>query len=338
MKFNLRTVKLFLVGLVLLGLFLSPQWAEAQGKAKIKLAQVIPALSFAPTYIAMDKGLFAEEGIDVDFQLVRGTAGGAAITGGDVDFCACSGSELLNLAVAKLAVLGVAGIATTMTMNIFVNNAFLSRTGVTPNSPLKERVRALKGAKMGVTSLGGAPDLYARWLMSKFGMNPKKDINIIAIGIPPVLRTAALKGAIDGFMLSPPLAQAMEMKNQGRVLIYGHEIAEFKDFIHEVLIVRKKYVAENPKIAAKVVRAMGRANNFIQDHSEEAKKLLQKRFKRVTPKAISTGVDLLKGAFGRDGRMTETSWKNAITVNLSWRNVKTPDPKEGSWWTNRYIK
>jgi hypothetical protein len=48
-------------------------------------------------------------------------------------------------------------------------------------------------------------------------------------------------------------------------------------------------------------------------------------------------MDNVKTYFGRQGRMTETMWRNAIKVNLEWRGIKGPSPKEGEWWTNRYI-
>ncbi len=55
------------------------------------------------------------------------------------------------------------------------------------------------------------------------------------------------------------------------------------------------------------------------------------------PKVISIAIDNVKTYFGRQGGMTETMWRNAIKVNLDWRGIKGPSPKEGEWWTNRYI-
>ncbi len=331
-----------LLSVILLLAFVS-QGVLAQPKTKVKLVQVIPALSFAPTYVAMDKGLFAAEGVEISFQRVRGGAAGkAAISGGSAEFCACSGNDLLDMVRNQIPALGVHGIATGMTMNIFVNKAFLGKLkkrGITPRSSLQKRILALKNAKMGVTSLGGAPDLYSRWLIGTVGLNPKKDITNIAIGIPPALRAAAMKGSIDGFFLSPPLAQQMELDGQGSILIYAREVAEFKEFVHEALIVQTRLAEKNPRLVEKVVRAMARSNNFIQDRTAEASKLLQKRFARINPEVINKSVELMKHNFGRDGRMTETMWRNTIKVNLDWRipghGLNT---KEGPWWTNKFIK
>lgn len=310
---------------------------------KVKLVQVIPALSFAPTYVAMDKGFFKEEGVQVSFQRVRGGAAGkAAISGGSAEFCACSGNDLVDMARKGIAALGVNGIATGMTMNIYVNNAFLARAkarGITPASSLRDRIRALKNAKLGVTSLGGAPDLYSRWLIGTVGLDHKKDINNIAIGTPPALRAAALKGSIDGFMLSPPLAQQMEFDKQGTILIYATEVPEFKAFVHEVLITQKELIRKNRGLVEKVVRSFARSNNFIQDETAEASKFLQKRFARMNPEIITKSVEIMKGNFGRDGRMNEAMWKNTLKVNLDWREPGHGfDTKEGPWWTNEYIK
>lgn len=339
----MRGLKLTLLVLVVLFLTFVSQQVWAQPKVKVKMAQVIHALSFAPTYVAMDKGFFAQEGIEVDFQLVRGGAAGkAAISGGSVEFCSCAGNDLLDMVRTRIPALGVHGIATGMTMNFFMNKAFLERVekrGITSRSPLRERILALKNAKLGVTSLGGSPDLYSRWLIGQVGMDPKKDVENIAIGGTPELRAATMKAQIDGFFLSPPLGQQMEMEGQGVIFLYGREVAEFKDFIHEVLIVQKQLVEKDPDLVTRTVRAMARSNNFIQDQTAEASKLLQKRFAGITPDVLSKSVEVMKENFGRDGRMTEAMWKNAIKVNLEWREPGHGlTTEEGTWWTNKFIK
>ncbi len=114
--------------------------------------------------------------------------------------------DLLSLVMAKMPVFGAHGIATSVTMDISVSRKYAVGRGVTNNSSLRRRILALKGAKMGVISLGSAPDLYSRWLIGTVG---------------------------------------------------------------------------------KVVRALARDNNFVQDNTEETKKVLGKRFARLRSRGAS---------------------------------------------------
>lgn len=325
--------------LVLLIISVAAGPALAQQRTKVRLAQVSHSLSFSPVYVAADKGFFTEEGLGVGFQLVQGGAAGkASISGGSVEFCACAANDLLTMVVAGLPVLGVHGIATSMTMDITVSKKFAEARGVDKKSPLKQRIAALKGAKMGVISLGGAPDLYSRWLIGLAGLSPEKDIVNIRIGGHAERRAAFLKGQIDGFMTGPPLGLQMELEGHALVLISPREVPEFRDFIHEVVIVRKDYADGQPQMVGKAARALARANNFVQDSPEETKSILGKRFPAFDPKVLSLAVEAFKEAFGRDGRMTENMWKNAIKANLEWRGVPGPSPEEGKWWTNSFLK
>ena len=72
-----------------------------------------------------------------------------------------AGNDLLSLVMAKMPVFGAHGIATSVTMDISLSRKYAAARGVTENSPLRKRILALKGAKMGVISLGSAPDLLS---------------------------------------------------------------------------------------------------------------------------------------------------------------------------------
>ncbi|MBI3079764.1 MAG: ABC transporter substrate-binding protein [Deltaproteobacteria bacterium] len=314
--------------------------AQAQAsRTKVTVVQVIHAFSFAPVYVARHKGYFEAEGIDLDWQIVQGAAVAiAALSGGNAQFAAGASTEVMTMVSRGLPALAVAGIATSMTMDAVVSKRWAEARGVTPRSPLRERILALKGAKMGITSPGGAPDRYGRWLMTTVGLTPEDVQNVKAGGAPEIM--AAVKhGTIEGFLLSAPSGPQVEHDGYGVILIPFRDVPEFREFVHESLHGLKPYIEAHPQITEKMARALARANNLIQDRPDEAKALLRKDFGRINPSVLSASLDSMRSAFPRDGKMTQKQWDNTVKIHLESGAIKTSlDTREGLWWTNQHLR
>ncbi|MBI3079765.1 MAG: ABC transporter substrate-binding protein [Deltaproteobacteria bacterium] len=313
-------------------------WAQSP-RTRITMVQVIHAFAFAPVYVARHKGYFEAEGIDRDWQLVQGSAVAiAALSGGSAQFAAGASTEVITMATKGLPVLAVAGITASMTMDTVVSKAWAGARKVTPTSPLRERILALRGARMGVASLGGPPDRYARWLMTTVGLSPD-GISSIKIGGAPETMTAVKHGTVDGFLLSPPSGPQVEHEGYGVILIPFRDVPEFREFVHQSLHGLKPYIERNPQVTEHVARAIARANNLILDRPEEAKVLLRKDFGRINPAVLSASLDAMRPAFARDGKMAQKEWDNTLKIHLESGAIKQGlDTREGPWWTNQYLR
>ncbi|MBI3078945.1 MAG: ABC transporter substrate-binding protein, partial [Deltaproteobacteria bacterium] len=232
----------------------------------------------------------------------------------------------------------VTGIATSMTRDTVASKRWAEARGVTARSPLRERILALKGAKMGVTSPGGPTDYFGRWLMTTVGLT-RDDVEPVKAGGAPELMAALKHGTIDGFLLSPPAGPQVERDGYGVVLISPQEVPEFREFVHEVLFGLTSYIERNPQVTEQASRAIARANNLILDQPEEAKGLLRKDFGRIHPGVLSASLDAIRPAFPRDGKMTQRQWDNVVKVHLESGAIrKGLDTTEGGWWTNQYLR
>src|SRR5207245_8264632 len=56
----------------------------------------------------------------------------------------------------------------------------------------------LKGKKVGVSSVGSSSDIATRVALRKLGLDPDKDVSIVAVGSAQERTAAALAGAIQG--------------------------------------------------------------------------------------------------------------------------------------------
>lgn len=94
----MKKIVLLMLGLTigLMGCAGSGSAGEADGLRKIKLPMgYIPNIQYAPFYVAADKGYFAEEGIEIQFDYSFETDGVALTGAGEIPFAVASGEQVL---------------------------------------------------------------------------------------------------------------------------------------------------------------------------------------------------------------------------------------------------
>ncbi|HEY7060170.1 MAG TPA: ABC transporter substrate-binding protein [Chloroflexota bacterium] len=305
----------------------------------VRLASGVISLGTAPLTVARKKGYFAEEGVDLDWQLVQGGAAvAAALTGGDIQFADGSAADLIGLVGRNLRMVAVVDQASKVTQDIVVSARWAAAKGVTPQSPLRDRIAALKGAKMGITSPGGAPDRYGRWLEGQVGLT-EDDVEHPRVGGGPEIKVALRQGQIDGFLFSPPLGPELEAEGVAVTLIPGGDVPEWADFPHAILYIVKEYGQRNAEAVTRVGRAIARGAQLIRSDPQEARRTLQEEFKDTDPQILQVSVDRLKDAYPPDGKFTQRQWDNAMKLLVeSGTAARAVDTQEGGIWTNEYLR
>ena len=67
-------------------------------------------------------------------------------------------------------------------------------------------IKDLKGKKIGVSALGARSDLIARVILRRAGLDPAKDVEVVAAGLSPSRALAISKNLVQGAPLSPEVA------------------------------------------------------------------------------------------------------------------------------------
>ena len=91
------------LGLLMLGLAVMLSSCTSSGSAndagtirKIKLPMgYIPNIQYAPFYVAVEKGYFAKEGIEIEFDYSFETDGVSLVGAGELPFAVASGDQVL---------------------------------------------------------------------------------------------------------------------------------------------------------------------------------------------------------------------------------------------------
>lgn len=313
------------------------QTPSVSNPVKLRMGVAAEILSYAPINIAMAKGYFKEEGIELERTVMSGDGPvNAALASGEIQFAAGSSTALIELVVKGVERQAVYGLMNKMSMDITASNAFLERTGVSPSDPLDKKVRAMKNATFGSLSLGGTPDINTRYLMRRAGMDPQNDIEIAAVGGVPAMLATVQQGGIDGFMLSQPTGFNVEATGSGKVFIVSSEVPEFREFHFTIVSVNNKYAKENPEVVRRVNAALAKASRFLVDEPEAAADLLKEWYPTYSKEIMVKSINSLSEGFATLGAFTEKGWSNVIEVTKPDAGLKAEDGN-GRWWTNEYL-
>src|ERR671919_742583 len=189
-----RTTVALCLALLALGFVTSHGWA-ADGAKKIRLAYAGWELGTAVAYVGVDAGLFKKNGLDIEEIPIRDTlsAGVQSLIG--IDMLIGFGNPLAVLQpVASGADITVIG-----------SHVSFDQYGMAVGSSI-EAVKDLKGKKVGVSALGARSDLIARVMLRRAGLDPTKDVEMVAAGLAPARALALSKDLVQGAPLNENVA------------------------------------------------------------------------------------------------------------------------------------
>src|SRR2546430_5897259 len=176
---------------LLAALLIRDNGAEAQQTVKIGTT---PSFVFLPLYVAEQLGYFKAEGITAQFVDFEGGAEvTTAMVGGSIDAGGTMVERPLILAEKGFGAKNLVALENRNPLHVVLR----------ANHPAKE-VKDLKGSRLGITGAGSGTDLSLRALLKDAGLEPDRDVAIIAIGGVSSAHPALNAGQVAGVMGGEP--------------------------------------------------------------------------------------------------------------------------------------
>ena len=207
----------------------------------------IPILIYAPFYVGIERGYFAEQGIEVDLQALAGGADMLTQTAaGNFDVGAGGiGSAYFNLAARARGL--NQGQPMKIVAPLHAERPPLTTPLVVGKKAYEEgrttKVADLKGKKVAINALGAATEYWLERALNSGGLTIK-DVEVVAIpfqNIPQALES----GAIAGAMLGEPFATLGV--RQGQVHVLNDRFLDGDQ--PTALYYNSAWVAKNPRLA-----------------------------------------------------------------------------------------
>ncbi|MGE5216396.1 MAG: ABC transporter substrate-binding protein [Chloroflexota bacterium] len=250
----------FVVGILLLTSIMVGR-VEAQAK-KVRVAvpgYTIAVLSFL---VAKMNGYYTAEGLDVELIAMRAPTANLAVLSGSVEFSA------VPLAGLTTALRG-APLKLIFCQFDKPQHSLYARAEF-PN------VKALRGKKLAVSGLGTIDDILLREALVANGVDPTKDLAIVAIGAADTRFTALVSGAIDGSMLIAPVS--FYARDRGfKELVAFHELGYVLP--SGGIVAREETLKNDPVMAEKFVRATIMGFLYMRDNRGGTIKVMSRMLK-----------------------------------------------------------
>jgi ABC-type nitrate/sulfonate/bicarbonate transport system substrate-binding protein len=268
---------------IFLVFFTRPSMAQDKPE-KVRIAVATSSMAFLVPFVAKDRGFYLKYGSEVELIQMRPNVAMAALISGDIDYVELIGSIIRSAAKG----IAVRAISTS------IKAPFFSVVAQTKYRSVKD----LKGAIIGLTSIGGTNYVSTRLTLRKLGLDPDKDVKLLAIGDEKLMYDAFKIGRVDSVVVAPPFS--VQLKREGFPILA--QTADYVTIPFSGLGTTIDRIKNNRAQVKRLLKAEVEALRFIQNNAAGTTDVIRKRFK-MDEKLARESYDVVVNAFSRDGRV-----------------------------------
>jgi NitT/TauT family transport system substrate-binding protein len=248
----------------------------------VTLNEVAHSIFYAPQYVAIEKGYFADEGIKLTLDTGYGADKVmAALISGDADigfmgaeasiYCYVEGNDDYAVNFAQL---------TQRAGNFLV-----------AREPIENfKWEDLKGATVLGGRSGGMPEMVFEYILKQQGIDPSKDLTIdqsIDFGLTAA---AFIEGKGDYTVEFEPYATSLEQEGSGYVVA---SLGTDSGYVpYTAYSAKKSFLEKNPDTIQKFTNAMQKGMEYVNSHTaKEIAEVIAPQFSETDTDTIATIVD-----------------------------------------------
>ena len=257
-------------------LFVVSAATASDSPKKLRLAYAGWEIGTAVAYIGVDGGLFKQHGVEIEELPIRDTfsAGVQSLMG--VDLLIGFGSPLAVLQP----------IASGADLTVIGSHVSFDQYGMGVGSAIND-VKELKGKKIGISALGARSDLIARVILRRAGLDPSKDVEMVATGLAPARAAALSKNLVQG----APFGQGLVAEAKK----IGIKVLDVKSvpMVTDLLMTTRSFIKRDDETMRRFMKGYAAAIQYFVSKREETLAILKKYF----PGTQGVSVDSMYDSF-----------------------------------------
>jgi NitT/TauT family transport system substrate-binding protein len=285
----------------------------------------IPNVQFAPMYVAIEKGFFAEEGIEIEFDYSFETDGVALVGAGELQFVVASGEQVL--------------LARSQGLPVVYTFAWYQDFPVSVVAKTSEGINApadLRGKRIGLPGLYGANYIGLQALLFSAGLTAS-DVTMDSIGFNQVEALATdQEQAVVGYAANEPI----QLRAQGYD-VTELRVADYVQLTANGLVASEEVIAQEPELVRAMARAMKRGIEYTIANPDEAYEICKKFVENlaqsdetVQKQVLATSMEFWKAE--RTGYSDRAAWENMNNLLVQMGLLKESQNVDDAF-TNEFV-
>ncbi len=284
---------------------------EASAADRVRLALPAKSMGYLPLFVAIHRGFFKDDGIDIETPMMLPQLAHNALLSGDVDYHGVADSAL------RLAARGAP--IKTIFFGAARPNYFLIA------KPQFKSIQELRGKYIGIVRFGDTIELATRIAFSREGMDAQRDAVLIMIGLPSTRVAALSAGSVDATIAIPPDNVLLRQKGFRELLFLGDAI----EFPSNGFSTTERQLNEKRELTKRLLRGLYRGLTFARERPEETVQILEREWRVDSATAKESYASVAK-SFSKDGASQRRGVESACESNSargqnSWRNSTGQD-------------
>ncbi|MBI2848890.1 MAG: ABC transporter substrate-binding protein [Chloroflexi bacterium] len=278
--------------------------AAAKKIERIKLHTTQKVAPFMNFYLGRDKGIFKEEGLDLQIVEFKAPLATPSLLAGEADYSA----PTISIFQGALAGAAVKVVMTT------INKAMWHVIG----APGVETGADIKGKAVVVPSIGSGGHFATKRAMQTLGLDPDKDVTYIPISTgPEQLAALRAKSAAAASVVNPFHITAAKTFGSKELVFTGDIFQSHMDGIGT----SDAKIKDNPDQVKRMIKASIKSVIFLRDNPQDSIEWLVKEVGLEKADATASYQQELK-IFSFDGTTSDEGMRNTIEVAKAQQNIK----------------
>lgn len=256
----------------------------------IKFALPGNSMGYLPLFVAVHRGFFKDEGLDIELPRLAPSLAHNALMAGEVHYHGLADSGL------RLAARG-------LPLKAIFYGADRPMYYLVAQKDIRS-VAELRGKRIGVSQFGGTSDLSARLALRHYGVEPEKDAILIQIGAEGIRMAALRAGSVSAIIVPVPAVAVLRREGFNEVSFVGDVV----EFASNGYTTTEQRIRENPQEVKRVVRAIYRGLRYAKENPEGTIDIIQREWK-VDREIAKGSYQAIVKALNEDGIIGEKQLK-----------------------------
>jgi NitT/TauT family transport system substrate-binding protein len=262
----------------------------AQSGDMIKFALPGNSMGYLPLFVAVHRGYFKDEGLDIELPRLAPSLAHNALMAGEVHYHGLADSGL------RLAARG-------LPLKAIFYGADRPMYYLVAQKDIRS-VAELRGKRIGVSQFGGTSDMSARLALRHYGVEPEKDAILIQIGAEGIRMAALRAGSVSAIIVPVPAVAVLRREGFNEVSFVGDVV----EFASNGYTTTEQRIRENPQEVKRVVRAIYRGLRYAKENPEGTIDVIQREWK-VDREIAKGSYQAIVKALNEDGIIGEKQLK-----------------------------